>query len=152
MRVLAIPALFASAFMLAGCGQGEAPQQTVAPAAPAAPVSTVTVRQIMLGLVIPAADVVWGVANEAPADDAAWEKVAASAAMIAEAGNLMSTGERVVDQAEWLTYVKAMRDAATAAAAGAAAKNVDQTSDAGNTLYETCDTCHMKYMLAREGK
>jgi|JI10StandDraft_1071094.scaffolds.fasta_scaffold633797_2 hypothetical protein len=152
MRALAISAVFTSALMLAGCGQGAAPEQAAAPAAPPAPVSTVTSRQIMLGLVIPAADIVWGVANEAPADDAAWEKVAANAAMIAEAGHLMSTGVRVVDQGDWLTYVKAMTDAATAAAAGATAKNVDQTSEAGNALYDSCDTCHMKYMPARQGE
>ena len=152
MRVLAIPFVFASVFVLAGCGKSATPEQAAAPVAPPAAVSTVTSRQIMLGLVIPAADSVWGVASQAPADDAAWEKVAASAAMIAEAGNLMSTGARVVDQGDWLTYVKAMTDAATAAAAGATAKNVDQTSDAGNALYDTCDTCHMKYMIAREGK
>ena len=152
MRALAISSVIASGFVLVGCGQGAAPGQAAAPAAPAAPVSTVTNRQVMLGLVIPAADVVWSVANAAPADDAAWEKIAASAAMIAEAGNLMGTGVRVVDQADWLANVKAMRDAATAAAAAATAKNVDQTTDAGNTLYDTCDTCHMKYMPARAGE
>jgi hypothetical protein len=150
MRVV-LPSVIVSMLALAACGQGAAPEKAAAPAA-AVPESTVTSRQIMLGLVIPAADIVWGVANEAPADDAAWEKVAANAAMIAEAANLMSTGSRVVDQADWLTYVKAMKDAATAAAAGATAKNVDQTSDAGNTLYEACDTCHMKYMPARAGE
>jgi hypothetical protein len=149
MRVLAIPLVFASVFVVAGCGKGAAPEQA---AAPAAPVSTVTTRQIMLGLVIPAADILWGVGSQAPADDAAWEKVAANAAMIAEAGNLMSTGARVVDQADWLKDVKAMQDAATAAAAGATAKNVDQTSNAGNALYDACDTCHMKYMPARQGQ
>ena len=45
-----------------------------------------------------------------------------------------------------------MTDAATAAAAGATAKNVDQTSEAGNALYDSCDTCHMKYMPARQGE
>lgn len=152
MRALAVSSVIASVFVLAGCGQGAAPEQAAAPAAPPAPVSTVTSRQIMLGLVIPAADIVWGVANEAPADDAAWEKVAASAAMIAEAGHLMSTGPRVVDQGDWLAYVKAMTDAATAAAAGATGKNVDQTSEAGNALYDSCDSCHMKYMPARQGE
>ena len=155
MRVLAISSTFASLLVLAACGNGPAPEQEVAPAsapAAAAPVSTVTTRQIMLGLVIPAADIVWAAAGEAPADDAAWEKIAANAAMIAEAGNLMSTGPRVVDQAEWLAFAKAMSDAATAAATAATAKNLDQLADAGNTLYETCDTCHMKYMAARGGQ
>lgn len=155
MRVLAVTSIFASLVMLAGCGKGPAPEQASAPAAApaaAAPTSTVTSRQIMLGLVIPAADIVWGAASAAPADDAAWEKIEANAAMIAEAGNLMMTGARVVDQAEWLTDAKAMVEAATAAAKAANAKNLDQLSDAGNVMYDTCDTCHKKYMVARQGQ
>jgi hypothetical protein len=154
MRVLAITSTFASLLMLAACGKGPAPEQAAAPAAApaaAAPVSTVTSRQIMLGLIIPAADVVWGAGSTAPADDAAWEKLEANAAMIAEAGNLMMTGARVVDQGEWLTDAKALVDAATAAAKAANAKNLDGVSDAGNVMYDTCDTCHKKYMVARGG-
>lgn len=139
--------------VLAACSKDSAPEPAAAvPPGPqvSAPASEATSRQIMLGLVIPAADVVWGVANEAPADEAAWEKVQASAVMIAEAGGLMMTGSRVVDQADWVAYSKAMADAATAAAAAAAEKNIDRVSEAGNTLYETCDTCHAKYMAARQ--
>ena len=145
--------LIATVLMLTGCGES-----VPGPAAPPAPSqatataitdSVATSRQIMLGLVIPAADVVWGVASAAPSDDLAWEKVAASAAMIAEAGRLMSTGSRIVDQAEWLAYSKGMADAANLAAKAAGEKNADGVSDAGNVLYETCDTCHKKYMPAR---
>jgi cytochrome c556 len=144
---LAVCSLFATAVILAGCGDS-APDQAAAPTqsqatASAIPESLATSRQIML------ADIVWGVASDAPADDAAWEKVAASAVMIAEAGRLMSTAPRVVDQAEWLAYSKAMADAASLAAKAAGEKSADGVSDAGNVLYETCDTCHKKYMPAR---
>jgi hypothetical protein len=142
---LAVCPIFAAAGFLAGCGDS-APSQVTAPAISE---SVATSRQIMLGLVIPAADLVWGVASNTPADDLAWEKVAASAVMITEAGHLMSTGPRVIDQAEWLAYSKAMADAANLAAKAAAEKNADGVSDAGNVLYETCDTCHKKYMPAR---
>src|SRR5262245_43564741 len=146
LRIAALGACLA----FSACGNEPASPAAPGTAAPppgpqvAAPASVVTSRQIMLGLVIPAADIVWGVSGDPPADDAAWEKVQANAAMIAEAGGLMMTGVRVVDQADWLVYAKAMADAATAAAAGAAAKDVDKVSDAGNTLYESCDTCHAK--------
>ena len=154
MHSLAISSAFASLLIIAGCGNSAAPEQPAAApaaAAAAAPVSMVTSRQIMLGLVIPAADVVWGATSAAPVDDAAWEKTAANAAMIAEAGNLMMTGARVVDQADWMTYTKAMIDASTAAAKAATEKNLDQLGEAGNALYDSCDTCHMKYMAARGG-
>lgn len=149
MRAFVMSSTLASLLLVTGCGQGAAPTPAPAPQAPARPASTVTSRQIMLGIVIPAADVVWAAASTAPADAAAWEKIAASAAMIAEAGTLMSTGARVVDQQQWLSFSKAMSAAATAAAAAATAKNLDKLNDAGNTLYETCDTCHMKYMAGK---
>lgn len=157
-RNAAVSTCLSICFALAACSNGAAPgSDAPAPAAAsgsqvAAPPSVATSRQIMLGLVVPAADVVWSVATAEPADDAAWEKVQASAVMTTEAGGLMMTGVRVVDQAEWLTYAKAMADAATAAAAAAAEKNVDKLSDTGNTLYETCDACHAKYMAARQGQ
>ena len=150
---LAVCSLFATTGLLVGCGDST-PSQAAPPAqtqgiATTIPDSVATSRQIMLGLVIPAADTVWGVASNTPSDDAAWEKVAASAVMIAEAAHLMSTGPRVVDQADWLGYSKAMADAAKLAAKAAGEKNADGVGDAGNVLYETCDTCHKKYMPAR---
>lgn len=145
------------AMLLTGCAPdtppAAAPQPAAADTQPVAPQPIAPIannRQIMLGLVIPAADVIWGVANEAPADDAAWEKVAANAVMIAEAGNLMMTGPRRVDDAQWSQFAKAMIDGGKAAAQGAMNKNVDQVAEAGNTLYEACDGCHQKYMAARQ--
>lgn len=144
---------------LVACNPQHAPDASaVAPASPSAvpqtapPASAATSRQVMLGLVIPAADIVWGVGSEAPADDAAWEKVQATAVMIAEAGHLLMAVPRVVDQGDWLVAAQAMIDAANAAAASAREKNVDKVSEAGNALYESCDACHAKYMPARQAQ
>ncbi len=148
-------AAFAVALILTACTKPPSTEQAAAPpvaTGPSAPESVATARQVMLGLVIPAADIVWGVANEPPADDATWEKIQANAVMIAEAGGLLMTGARVVDQSDWMNYAKEMANAATAAAAAAGEKNLDKVSEAGNTLYETCDTCHRKYMAARQGQ
>jgi cytochrome c556 len=153
---LAATFLCATMGLLAGCGgSSPEPSEVAAPSQPSAlatPASVADSRQIMLGLVIPAADVVWGVGSENPADDAAWEKVAASAVMIAEGARLMTTGSRVVDQMDWMIYSQAMADAATLAARAAGEKSVDGVSEAGNALYESCDNCHRKYMTARAGQ
>ena len=147
--------VFISALILslgvAACGNSPVPEQAAVPAtAPAAPTPVANSRQIMLGLLIPAADIVWGAANETPADEAAWEKIQANAAMIAEAGNLMQTAPRVVDQDQWLADAKALVETSTAAAQAAAEKNLDKLSEAGNNMYEVCDKCHAKYMPARQ--
>lgn len=154
MRLSSLIPLCVALGGLAACGSSPAPGQSAAPPAPAsaAPAAEAYAnsRQIMLGLVIPAADVIWGAANEAPADDAAWEKLGATALMIAEAGQLMMTGPRVLDEGTWTAYSQLMVDAALAAARAAGEKDLDALNDAGNTLYDSCDTCHARYMAARQ--
>ncbi len=103
----------------------------------------------MLGLTIPATDVVWGVGNETPADDAAWERVAANALMVAESGNLLLTGSRNPQQADWTEMTHEMIKYARAAAEAAQKHDVDGVTEAGDELYNACDSCHNKYMPAK---
>jgi hypothetical protein len=128
-------------------------KQPPAPAAPAEPPLEVlaTTRQVMLGITIPTSDVVFQVGAKAPADDMEWEKVAANAAALAESGNLLMVGTRVVDRGDWIKHARAL--VATAKEAGQAAqeKNVDKVLAAGDKIYEVCDTCHKKYLAARGG-
>ncbi len=130
-----------------------AKQPAAAPAAAAPPPleALATTRQVMLGITIPTSDVVFQVGNKAPADDMEWEKVQASAIALAESGNLLMVGTRVVDQGDWIKNAQAL--IATAKEAGAAAqdKNVDKVLAAGDKIYEVCDACHKKYMAARGG-
>lgn len=149
MRASALTSILFVSLGTAACSKGPTPEQATPAAAPSAPAPLATSKQIMLGLVIPAADIVWASANEAPADDAAWEKIQANAIMIAEAGNMMQVAPRVVDQEEWLANAKALVETSTAAAQAAGEKNLDKLSDAGNNMYDVCDKCHAKYMPAR---
>lgn len=137
---------------LVACARAPAPAAAPAVAAPSAPESYATTRQIMLGITIPASDVVFGVAAEAPQDDAGWERVQANAYAVAESGNLLMTGMRPVNQDDWMAHARAMIAAAVNAARAAAARDADAVSDAGNALYETCDGCHARYMPARQGE
>jgi len=114
-----------------------------------------SVRQIMRGIVDPAATTVFGavsttvtaagVEEKAPATAAEWDAVADSAAALAEAGNLLLVGSRVVDQGEWTTISRRMVDAGRKALVAAEAKNAADVFASGEVIYETCDTCHSKY-------
>jgi cytochrome c556 len=91
------------------------------------------------------------VGAKAPADDMEWEKVAANAAALAESGNLLMIGTRVVDHGDWMKNAQALIATAQEAGQAAQEKNVDKVLAAGDKIYEVCDTCHKKYMAARGG-
>ena len=128
-------------------------KEPAAPPAPAAPPleAFATTKQVMLGITIPASDVVFQVGNKAPADDMEWEKVQASALAVAESGNLLMIGTRSVDHGDWEKNAQSLITAAKEASQAAQEKNVDKVLAAGDKLYEVCDTCHKKYMAARGG-
>ncbi len=147
LRISIFAALIAA---IAACARQEAPPTEAATLA--LPQSVVTTQQVMLGITIPASDVVWGVATTPPADDVAWTRVRANAAAIAESAVLLLQPPRKADDGEWSKFSKAMYDAAILAGNAAAEKNAEKVSDAGNALYETCDGCHQKYMPARQGE
>ena len=105
-----------------------------------------TVKQVMLGITIPASNAVFAVAGEAPADDAGWQAVEASALAVAESGNLLLMKPRAVDDREWKQYALALVDAGARAAEAARAKDAEKTSVAGDDMYNACEGCHAKYM------
>src|SRR2546427_735597 len=102
------------AALLFGCS---APQSPPAPAAPPlGPV--VNVRQLMVWIVDPAADVIWGSVKTiiteagtkeiAPHTDEEWDAVRNSAAMVAESGNLLMMEGRARDGQEWRTAARGL--------------------------------------------
>jgi hypothetical protein len=131
---------------LTACGRQAPSGQTAAPSADDAFKPVATVKQVMLGITVPASNAVWAVPGEAPADDAAWQAVEASALAVAESGNLLLMKPRAVDEAEWRQFALALVDAGVKAAEAARAKDVDQTSVAGDDMYNVCEQCHAKYL------
>jgi hypothetical protein len=131
--------------------------QQAAPAQAAAPalVPVATVKQIMDGIVMPAAASVWdsvstivdakGIQENQPRTDAEWAAVGASAAALVESANLLVMGDRAIDQGEWVTMSRAMSDAAMVALKATQAKNTDGILAAGEAINTTCDNCHQKY-------
>jgi hypothetical protein len=134
---------------LAGC---TAKEPAPAPTAAASIEAIATTRQIMLGITIPTSDILFGVATEAPKDDAAWERVQANALALAESANLLTIGSRVRDEGDWLKHCQALIETAKLAAQAAQEKNIDKELEAGDRIYEVCDACHRQYMPARQGQ
>src|SRR5688572_14141113 len=132
------------------------PVEAAAAPAPAAALTPVaSVKQIMVGIVTPAAYTVFdsvativdskGVQEKQPRTDEEWAAVGAGAAALIESANLLLMGNRPIDQGDWVTMTKAMADAGQTALKAAEAKNPEGILAAGETINMTCDTCHEKY-------
>lgn len=114
-----------------------------------------SVKQIMKGIVGPAATMVFssvgstvsaaGTEEKAPHSDAEWEAVADSAVALAEAGNLLMMEGRAVDKGEWIKMSQAMIDAAKIALKATEAKNAGDVLAVGEPLYVSCENCHRRY-------
>ena len=122
-----------------------------------APVTTpvASVKQIMIGIVAPAAMVVFesvgtivsaaGIEERAPKTDEDWAAVGSSGAALVESGNLLVTGDRAVDREDWVKMSQALSEAGMLVLKATEAKSPDAVLAAGATVNETCDNCHRKY-------
>jgi hypothetical protein len=130
----------------------------LAPPAPAtearAAEPVATVRQLMAGVVDPAAKVIWDavgttvtadVEERRPTTDAEWARVETSAAVLIESANLLLDGPRAVDNGEWLTQARAMAASGRKALDAARAKNAQGIFDVGEEIYASCSGCHERY-------
>jgi len=148
-------ALFISgiAFIIAAARETPAAAEAAAPAVEVVPVGDV--RQIMYAITQPTVDVVYnavsyvsnaqGVVETEPRTDEEWAHVAANAAALAESGNLLLTGNRLVDHGDWVKMTRDMIAAAQGAVKAAQARDKMGILDAGAAINETCDNCHAKY-------
>ena len=148
-------ALFISgiAFIIAGARTAQA----AAPADEAAPAITpvATVKQIMGGIVSPAATMVFesvgtvvdatGIHEKAPSTDTEWAALGASAASLVESANLLVMGDRAIDRQDWVTMSKALADAGLQVLKATEAKDPMAVLASGETLNASCDACHQRY-------
>ena len=148
-------ALFLSglAFVIAGARLArQAPQ---AASADIAITPVASVKQIMNGIVGPAANRIFGsvgtvisdkgTVEKAPHTDDEWEAVGNDAAALIESGNLILMNGRAVDKGDWVRMSQAMIDAGKIVLRAAEAKSPDKVFESGEALNESCDTCHQKY-------
>jgi hypothetical protein len=146
------------ALFLSGLGFIIAAARSAGDAAPVEAVAVkpvATVKQIMKGIVGPAAAVVFtsvsttittsGREDKAPRTDEEWEAVGNSALALAEAGNLLMMEGRAVDKGEWIKMSQAMIDAAMVALKATEAKSADDVLASGDAINVSCDNCHRRY-------
>jgi hypothetical protein len=144
--------VFGIGFVVIGArsAKGSSTSQPVRPITPVA-----SVKQIMNGIVMPGAQVVFdsvsstvserGVEEVVPRNDAEWATVGDSAAALAEAGNLLMMDGRAVDRGDWLTMSEAMIAAARQTLKAVDARSPEGILDAGSELNTSCDNCHQRY-------
>lgn len=150
--------LLSIALFVTGIGFVIASARTGLEAAPVeAPVTTpvASVKQIMRGIVAPAATVVFnsvgtivslqGTEERRPRTDEEWEVVGNSAAALVESGNLLMLGDRAIDRGDWIKMSRALIDASLVALKATEAKNAETVSASGEAINDSCDNCHQKY-------
>src|SRR5262245_58491237 len=151
-------ALFAGGIAFVIAAERATKRIAPAPASTAASTTPVaSVRQIMNGIIAPAAKAVFasvgvivsdaGIEERQPRTDAEWEAVANSAAALSEGGNLLLMGRRAVDKGNWTKISQDLIDAGQVALKAAQAQDADGLLRSGEAINAACDNCHQGYVL-----
>jgi len=115
----------------------------------AAQVRTVsTVRDVMIDMVMPSSDALFGAAAgfEAPSEEI-WTDLARQARILAEAGNLLMVGDRAhAGDDQWAGFARAQVDVGADLLEAVTARDFDRLVELNDPLYETCVNCHGQYL------
>jgi hypothetical protein len=146
--------MFVASIWLVLTGAGAKPAGTT----PTAPVATV--KQLMNGLVGPASTTVYksvsiiiseeGIKENYPKSDDEWNRVAGSAAALAEAGGLLMAEGRARDTDRWISISQSMIDASLVSLKAAEARDKEAVLASGEALNASCDDCHRIYNVEIE--
>jgi len=127
-------------------------------ASTAAPVASV--KQIMQGIVTPSSNAIYnavsttvtqkGTEEVFPKNDREWSVVGSHAVALVEAANLMKVKERARDSGDWMRMSDAMSTAAMQSYRAAEKKDTEALLASGETLNNSCDSCHRNYEVAIE--
>lgn len=138
--------------MLSGCTKAGPPGPPIQAVA--------TLEEVMHGMVIPHAEVVWGasgtiystagVEERQPKSEAEWLALEASATTLTEAGNLLMMEGRAKDNGRWMERSRALREAGAAVHWAAKSRKVDAVFEQGGVLFEACQGCHFDYRFGKD--
>lgn len=116
---------------------------------------SLALREVMLHVVEPAAEVYWdsvgiiidadGTHEIAPSNSREWLAVENAAATLTESGNLLLTPGRQRDDPRWTEMAQAMSAAGSAALAAADSRDTDAVFEAGGDVYIACANCHAAF-------
>ena len=144
--------LLACLTLAAAGGCAQAPAQPFKPEA--------TVLELMEGPIAHAAEVYWGsvstivdkdgVTEHYPMNDEEWEAVWAAAITISESGNLLMMSPRAKAEDDWMKFAADLVTTGVEAKKAAESKNPEKVLELGETVYNVCTACHMKYIVEEE--
>jgi hypothetical protein len=126
-------------------------------AAPPPPFNAVAdVKQLMVSVIDPAADVVWGsvgttiteagTVEHFPKTDEEWGIVLTNALIVMESGNLLMIGDRARDNGEWMKRAQELINAGAASVKAAEARDPQAIMVVGEQIYNACAACHQDYL------
>jgi hypothetical protein len=113
------------------------------------PEPTLSVMELMVTIVAPATDTLWGI--EDPQSDAEWQVFIDAANTVIDAGRTIKVGgtgpndnEWAADPA-WQAFADQLIDAAEDARAAAENQDVEAMYTAGEVIYPPCEECHLQF-------
>jgi len=115
------------------------------------------IRQLMLVVVDPQADVFWnsaGTINDAsgehdltPTTDEGWFATQSAAATVAEMGNLLLTPQFAEGRGEdWKQFAKSLVEIGMIAEKAAVDRDTNAIMEVGATMDRVCEACHQVYL------
>ena len=108
-----------------------------------------SINELMLDVVTPAANTLWGVAD--PQTDADWNVFVVAASQVIAAGEQIKRGGSGPNdmtwaaEPAWQAFADTLIGAANDARDAASAKNLDALFEANDVLYPPCEECHIQF-------
>ena len=108
-----------------------------------------SINELMLDVVTPATNTLWGVAD--PQTDADWNVFVVAASQVIAAGEQIKRGGSGPDDMTWAAdpawqaFADTLIGAAIDARDAASAKNLDALFEANDVLYPPCEECHIQF-------
>ena len=113
------------------------------------PVPTMSINDLMVTVVTPATDALWGI--EDPQTDEDWQIFVDAADIVIEAGETIKVGGTGPDDNDWASDPAWDAFADRLIGAGVDARNAAKNKDgeamytAGEVLYPPCEECHIQF-------
>ena len=129
-------------FVLCGCQ--DATSRATEDATP-----TVSIMELMITVVTPATDTLWGI--EDPQSDADWQIFIDAANVVIESGETIKAGGTGPNDSSWASdpawdaFADTLIGAGVDARNAAINKDVEAMYTAGEVLYPPCEECHIQF-------
>ena len=140
--------VIAASLFAAACSTGDGQTD-------AAPVPTMSVNDLMISVVTPATDTLWGI--EDPQTDDEWQVFIDAAEAVIDAGKTIKVGgtgpsdNEWAQDPEWQAFADQLIRAGEDARLAAQNKDLEAMYTAGEVLYPPCEECHIAFHPGVQG-